>query len=123
MPDGTTRKGYLRTDFEDAWSRYPSEKGNSVNKSPEPHYVHVDAVNLSGDQKSFEDGMLTDVQSGSSTSTPRGAVVVNVVASDRDNRRRQQRDTFSLILRTHGLVMCRLAVTSVTKALRLITTA
>ncbi len=85
MPDGTTRKGYLRTDFEDAWSRYPSEKGNSVNKSPEPHYVHVDAVNPSGDQKSFEDGMLTDVQSGSSASTPRGAVVVNVVAADRDN--------------------------------------
>ena len=85
MPDGTTRKGYLRTDFEDAWSRYPSEKGNNVNKSPEPHYVHVDAVNPSGDQKSFEDGMLTDVQSGSSASTPRGAVVVNVVAADRDN--------------------------------------
>jgi len=42
-------------------------------------------VNLSGDQKSFEDGMLTDVQSGSSASTPRGAVVVNVVAADRGN--------------------------------------
>jgi hypothetical protein len=42
-------------------------------------------VNPRGDQKSFEDGLLTDVQSGSSASTPRGAVIVNVVAADRDS--------------------------------------
>ena len=47
-PNKTQAKGYLRSDFRNAWERYLPPTGNIVDKYSEPHNDGVNAVTDNG---------------------------------------------------------------------------
>ncbi len=65
-------KGYLRSDFRDAWARYLPATGNNGNKSSAPHNDGVNAVTDNGNDSASEADLLPIGQIGSSAS-PQGA--------------------------------------------------
>jgi hypothetical protein len=78
-----TAKGYLRSDFTDAWSRYVPSNGNNGNKSSAPHNDGVNAVTDTGNDSASEADLLPIGQTGSSASPPGGRHIVTDV-TDRD---------------------------------------
>ena len=74
-----TTKGYLQSDFTDAWSRYAPSNGNIGNKSSAPHNDGVNAVTDKGNDTPSEADLLPIGQTGSSASPPGGRHIVTDV--------------------------------------------
>ena len=74
-----TAKGYLRSDFTDAWSRYAPSNGNNGNKSSAPHNDRVNAVTDTGNDTPSGADLLPIGQTASSTSAPGGRHIVTDV--------------------------------------------
>ena len=78
-----TAKGYIRSDFTDAWSRYAPSNGNIGNKSHAPHNDGVNAVTDTGNDSASEADLLPIGQTASSASPPGGRHIVTDV-TDKD---------------------------------------
>ena len=77
MPDGIHKKGYKKSYFAEAWSRYLPSSRFAGNKSPTPHDTAINNVNGNDRIKATQEQMLTDAQSGSSPSPTGVEDVVN----------------------------------------------
>ena len=76
-------KGYLRSDFRDAWARYLPATGNNGNKSSAPHNDGVNAVIGNGNDSASEADLLPIGHTTSSASPPgRRHVVTDVTDKD-----------------------------------------
>jgi hypothetical protein len=78
-----TTKGYLQSDFKEAWSRYVPSSGNNGNKSSTPHNDGVNAVIGNGNDTPSGTDLLPIGHTTSSASTPGGRHVVTDV-TDKD---------------------------------------
>ena len=79
-------KGYLQSDFRDAWARYLPAIGNTGNKSSEPHNEGVNAESATGNKTPTVTGQLPieDTTSAASSSDARDYVTA-VTGRDGDS--------------------------------------
>ena len=74
-----TTKGYLQSDFTEAWSRYVPSSGNNGNNSSAPHNDGVNAVIGNGNDTPSGTDLLPIGQTASSASAPGGRHIVTDV--------------------------------------------